>query len=45
MAETAMDTLEWWLSDAVTDERRSNPRFVLTPEREREILEAWKARG
>jgi 2'-hydroxyisoflavone reductase len=45
MAETAMDTLEWWLSDAVTDERRADPRFVLTPEREQEILEAWKARG
>ena len=44
MAVTAMDTLAWWLSDAVSDERRAAPRFVLTPEREREILEAWKAR-
>jgi 2'-hydroxyisoflavone reductase len=45
MAVTAMDTLEWWHSDAVSGERRANPRFILTPEREREILEAWKAKG
>jgi 2'-hydroxyisoflavone reductase len=45
LAVTAMDTLEWWLSDAVSDERRASPRFVLTPEREKEILAAWKARG
>jgi 2'-hydroxyisoflavone reductase len=44
MALTAMDTLDWWFSDAVPEERRANPRFVLTPEREREILEAWRAR-
>ena len=25
--------------------RRQNPRFVLTPEREAEILAAWKARA
>jgi 2'-hydroxyisoflavone reductase len=40
---TVMDTLEWWHSDAVPAERREKPRFVLTPEREREILAAWKA--
>jgi 2'-hydroxyisoflavone reductase len=45
MAVTAMDTLAWWHSDAVSDDRRANPRFVLTPEREREILEAWERRG
>jgi 2'-hydroxyisoflavone reductase len=41
-AVTAMDTLDWWLSDSVSDERRANPRFVLTPEREREIIQAWR---
>jgi 2'-hydroxyisoflavone reductase len=45
MATTAMETLAWWLSPSVSDERRANPRFVLSPEREREILEAWKARS
>lgn len=45
MASTAMDTLSWWNSDAVSEDRRENPRFVLTPEREREILEAWKRRA
>jgi hypothetical protein len=44
MAITSMETLAWWLSPSVSDERRANPRFVLSPEREREILEAWKAR-
>jgi hypothetical protein len=39
-----METLEWWHSDALTDERRENARFVLPPEREAEILAAWKAR-
>jgi 2'-hydroxyisoflavone reductase len=43
MAVTAMDTLGWWQSDSVSDERRVNARFVLTPEREREILAAWRA--
>jgi len=44
LAVTAMDTLEWWHSDAVGDEWRAHPRFVLTPERERAVLEAWKGR-
>jgi 2'-hydroxyisoflavone reductase len=44
MAVTAMDTLDWWHSGDVSDERRAAPRFVLTPEREAEILAAWKAR-
>ena len=43
MAATVMETLEWWHSDALTDERRENARFVLSPEREAEILAAWKA--
>jgi 2'-hydroxyisoflavone reductase len=41
---TVMDTLAWWHSDAVPPERKASPRFVLTPEREAEILAAWKAR-
>ncbi len=45
LAETVEDTLAWWHSDAVPAERRANPRFVLTPEREREILTAWKGHG
>lgn len=45
LAETTRDTLEWWKSDAVPAERRSEPRFVLTPEREAEIIEMWRARG
>ena len=50
VAETARDTLEWWHSDAVTEERRqqawSGARggFPLNPEREAEILAAWKRR-
>jgi len=44
MAVTAMETLDWWFSEAVSDERRANPRFILTPEQEQEILAAWKAR-
>jgi 2'-hydroxyisoflavone reductase len=44
LAETVEDMLAWWHSDAVPAERRAEPRFVLTPAREREILAAWKAR-
>ena len=48
LAVTVNDTLEWWHSDAVTDERRAtafnNPRG-LNPEREAEVIAAWKARG
>ena len=42
LATTVRDTLEWWRSDLVTQERRDAARFVLSPEREREILQAWK---
>jgi 2'-hydroxyisoflavone reductase len=45
LATTVDDTLAWWHSDAVPAERRAKPRFVLTPEREAEILAAWNARG
>lgn len=44
MAVTTMDTLEWWLH-GTSEGRRAEAEFVLTPEREREILAAWKARG
>ena len=45
LAITAMDTLAWWFSGALTDERRAAARFVLSPEREAELLAAWKGRG
>ena len=44
IALTALETLKWWHSDALTDERRANARFVLSQEREATILAAWKAR-
>jgi 2'-hydroxyisoflavone reductase len=45
MAMTVRDTLTWWHSGAVQEQRRTAPRFVLTPQRESEILAAWKAKG
>jgi 2'-hydroxyisoflavone reductase len=45
LADTARDTLEWRRSDAVPEALRSQPRYVLTPEQERAVLEAWKRRG
>jgi 2'-hydroxyisoflavone reductase len=42
LAETARDTLLWW--NTVPEERRANPRFVLTPEREAEVLGEWGRR-
>jgi 2'-hydroxyisoflavone reductase len=45
LAVTVRDTLDWWYSPLVTDDRRQHARFVLTPERETQILEAWAARG
>jgi 2'-hydroxyisoflavone reductase len=44
LAVTVKDTLDWWASDAVPAERRAAPRFALTPEREKEIIAAWRAR-
>lgn len=44
IATTAMDTLEWYHSDGLTDEQRANPPMVISPEREVEILAAWRAR-
>ena len=45
LATTVQDMLAWWHSPALPAERRANPRFVFTPERERELLEMWKARS
>lgn len=42
LADTARDTLEWWRT--VPAERAAAPRFVLTPEREAEIIRAWRER-
>lgn len=46
LAKTAMDVLEWWDSDAVTDEQRSNlmegERSMM--QREPDIIAAWKGR-
>ena len=41
LAETARDTLAGW--PPVPEPRRTSPRFVFTPEREAELLAAWKA--
>jgi 2'-hydroxyisoflavone reductase len=45
LAVTAMDTLEWRLSDAVPHALRDRPRFVLSEEDERKMLAAWRRRG
>jgi 2'-hydroxyisoflavone reductase len=42
-AVTAMETLEWY--DSLTEEERSAPPMALSPEREAEVLEAWRARS
>jgi 2'-hydroxyisoflavone reductase len=43
LAVTARDLLDWWRS--LPEERRAKPRAGLDPEREREVLAAWHARG
>lgn len=45
LATTAADTVAWRLSDAAPQSLRESPRYVLTPEQERAMLEAWKRRG
>ncbi len=40
---TVRDTLSWWKS--LPADRQAANRFVLTPEREAEILAAWRARA
>ncbi|MEX2282904.1 MAG: NAD-dependent epimerase/dehydratase family protein [Gemmatimonadota bacterium] len=42
---TARDTIAWRQSDAVPAALKTTPRYVLTPEQERAMLDAWKARG
>ena len=44
-AKTLTDIYEWWYSDAVSDERRQEPRFPITLEREAEVLASWRARN
>lgn len=41
-AVTAKETLAWW--NALPAERRAKPKAGFTPERERELLQAWRAR-
>jgi 2'-hydroxyisoflavone reductase len=51
LARTTLDTLEWWHSDAVSDERRERAwsgaqgGFAMSMEREREIIAAWRRRA
>ena len=40
--ETARDTLAFWKT--LPEDRRKKPRAGLSPEREKEVLAAWKAR-
>ncbi|MBK8100678.1 MAG: NAD-dependent epimerase/dehydratase family protein [Planctomycetes bacterium] len=40
---TARDTWEWWRT--LPAERRAAPKAGMSPERERELLAAWHARG
>jgi 2'-hydroxyisoflavone reductase len=42
---TARDTIAWRESDAVPEALRKQPRYVLTPEDERAMLAAWKAKA
>lgn len=42
---TARDTIAWRESAAVPDRLKQQPRYVLTPEQERAILDAWKQRA
>jgi 2'-hydroxyisoflavone reductase len=43
LAETALDTLAWFRS--LPAERQAQLRAGIKPERETQVLEAWKARG
>ncbi len=45
LARTVFDVMEWWRSDAVPSELRATVRFPLGPDRERELIAAWRARG
>jgi 2'-hydroxyisoflavone reductase len=41
LADSARDTLAWWAT--VPEARRAHPKFVLSAEKEAEVLAAWKA--
>ena len=43
LATTVRDTLAWW--PTVPEERRTKPRFTITPEQEAAALAAWHKRG
>lgn len=43
VTETARDTLAWWKT--LPEGRRARPRAGISPEREREVLAAWRAGG
>ena len=43
IAVTATDTLEWY--NSLSAEERAEPPMVILPEKEREVLAAWRARG
>jgi 2'-hydroxyisoflavone reductase len=43
VALTAMETLEWYYS--LSEENQSNPPMAISPEKETEVLAAWKARA
>ena len=45
IAVTAMETLEWYYSDALTDEERNTPPMAITAERETELLALWRRSG
>jgi 2'-hydroxyisoflavone reductase len=45
LIETARDTLAWRESDAVPAALKAQPRYVLTMEQEKALLDAWKARS
>lgn len=42
---TARDTIAWRESDAVPEALKKQPRYVITPEQEQALLDAWKARA
>jgi 2'-hydroxyisoflavone reductase len=44
LADTARDTRDWRLSDAVPQTLRDRPRWVMTREQEAQLLQAWHQR-
>jgi 2'-hydroxyisoflavone reductase len=43
LARTTLDVMDWWAS--IPESLRQDVRFPLSPEREREMITAWRARG